>query len=156
MNLKSYFIDLFHYTRWANREIITAVETVDEHDAAWSRIIRLLSHIMRAQEIWLGRVQDTDGARTAVWDDDDLETCIRRAETSTQDWLTHLEACTEADFEVAIEYTNSKGQPFTNELRDICAHIVNHGTHHRSQIALLLRDAGIAPPPTDYIVYLRA
>jgi uncharacterized damage-inducible protein DinB len=33
--------------------------------------------------------------------------------------------------------------------------VVNHGTHHRAQIALLLREAEIAPPATGYIYYLR-
>jgi uncharacterized damage-inducible protein DinB len=35
-------------------------------------------------------------------------------------------------------------------------HLVNHGTHHRSEVATMLTKLGVAPPPIDYVVYLRA
>ena len=54
-----------------------------------------------------------------------------------------------------VAYTNSSGTAFETPLRDILTHVVNHGTHHRAQIALVLREAGIAPPATDYIYFVR-
>jgi uncharacterized damage-inducible protein DinB len=30
---------------------------------------------------------------------------------------------------------------------------VNHSTYHRGQLASLLREIGIAPPPTDFLAY---
>lgn len=54
-----------------------------------------------------------------------------------------------------ITYTNSKGNSFTTALEDVIFHALNHETHHRGQIALVLRESGVAPPATDYIFFLR-
>ncbi|MBI2468675.1 MAG: hypothetical protein HYV62_12825 [Candidatus Rokubacteria bacterium] len=34
-------------------------------------------------------------------------------------------------------------------------HVVNDGTHHRSEMAAMLARIGHAPPPMDLIVYYR-
>ncbi|MCS3649485.1 putative damage-inducible protein DinB [Salinibacter ruber] len=54
-----------------------------------------------------------------------------------------------------MAYTNSTGTRFETPLRDCRRDVVNHGTHHRAQIALVLREADGAPPPTDYIFFVR-
>ena len=117
---------------------------------------RLLAHLVRAQEVWLGRIQDTDAATLPIWEETDIRTSAKRSEASTQAWLDFLTGCTAGDFAADVRYENSKGQPFTNALREIAAHVVNHATHHRAQIALLLRQAGHAPPATDFIFYARS
>nr|WP_272505416.1 DinB family protein [Salinibacter ruber] len=40
-------------------------------------------------------------------------------------------------------------------MHDRCRDVVNHGTHQRAQIALVLREADGAPPPTDAIFFVR-
>lgn len=42
------------------------------------------------------------------------------------------------------------------KIKDIMFHIVNHSTYHRAQIATELKDHGIEPLKTDYILYKRA
>lgn len=32
-------------------------------------------------------------------------------------------------------------------------HVVNHGTYHRGQIANMMRQVGVAPPPTDVLLW---
>ena len=54
-----------------------------------------------------------------------------------------------------VDYSNSKGVVFSNDVVDILQHLIIHGQHHRAQIALLLRQNGIEPPTTDYIFYIR-
>jgi len=34
-------------------------------------------------------------------------------------------------------------------------HLVNHNTLHRGQVMAMIRQLGIAPPPTDLTVYYR-
>ena len=38
---------------------------------------------------------------------------------------------------------------------DILAHAVLHGSYHRGQVSLLVRDAGAQPQPTDFIAFVR-
>ena len=73
---------------------------------------------------------------------------------SNEQFLTLIES--REDFDQLITYKTTEGVVHSNRLADLLTHVANHGTHHRSQIALLLREEGIAPPASDFIFYLRA
>ncbi len=146
------FRSLFRYTRWANSRVLTAMQAVD---AAPDRAVELFSHLLRAQDLWFGRVEGTDHANVALWVDEALAACAERAEASARRWRTVLDERAAHDLDRPIAYTNSKGTSFETPLRDLLSHVVNHGTHHRAQIALVLREADIVPPPTDYIFFVR-
>lgn len=146
------FLSLFQYTRWANDRILETMRGADEVPA---RTIELFGHLLRAQDIWYGRVQDTHHATLSLWAEEDLSACAERSVKSDRRWQDLLGDTTTADLDRPVSYTNSKGTPFETPLRDILSHVINHSTHHRAQIALLLRDADIAPPATDYIYFVR-
>ena len=166
MEPRSYFTDLFRYNDWATRQVIDVLQQAETDPAERGQAVRegdalaharrLLSHLVRAQEVWLGRIQETDAASLPIWEETDIRTSAERAEASTAAWLEFLSGRTSNDFAGDVHYRNSKGQPFTNALREVAAHVINHATHHRAQIALLLRQAGHAPPATDYIFYARS
>lgn len=151
----AHFTDLFDYTGWANQLTLDAIAELDEGTEASLEALHLMSHIVRAQEIWLGRVQGTEAAQQPLWQAFLLPECRTRAAASLRDWQAHLAACTADDFDEAIAYQNSTGSSFTSTLREIATHVVNHGTHHRAQISRILRVAGHTPPGTDYIFYRR-
>ena len=142
---------LLRYTRWAHGRIL---ETMQGADAVPDRATTLFSHLLRAQDVWYGRVAGTDHATLDLWTTESLPDCAERLETSTRRWAALLDERAGA-LDAPVAYTNSSGTAFETPLRDILTHVVNHGTHHRAQIALLLREADIAPPATDYIFYLR-
>ena len=60
-----------------------------------------------------------------------------------------------ADFEIRIDFDNEEGRLFTSTLQDMLFHIINHSTHHRSQIAMNFRDNELEPLSLDYIFYKR-
>ncbi|MEM1003550.1 MAG: DinB family protein, partial [Bacteroidota bacterium] len=62
---------------------------------------------------------------------------------------------TTSDFTRRIDYVNSKGNAYGNELKDILFHIINHATHHRGQILVDMRNHKMEPPVLDYIFYKR-
>lgn len=145
------FVTLFAYNRWASGRVL---DTMQSADGVPERAVELFSHLLRAQDVWFGRVQETEHATLDFWTTEPLAACAERLDASTHRWEQVLEERSH-DLDHLITYTNSKGTRFETALRDILVHVVNHGTHHRSQIALLLREAEIAPPATDYIFYVR-
>jgi uncharacterized damage-inducible protein DinB len=142
---------LFRYTRWAHGRVL---DTVQEADAVPERAGTLFGHVLRAQDIWYGRVAGTDHAALDLWATDSVQDCADRLAASSQRWAALLDDRDDA-LDAPVAYTNSSGTAFETPLQDIALHVVNHGTHHRAQIALLLREADIAPPATDYILFRR-
>jgi uncharacterized damage-inducible protein DinB len=55
----------------------------------------------------------------------------------------------------SCSYKDLKGKAHKTPVGDILVHVMNHGTYHRGQIATCLRERGVDPARTDYIVYSR-
>ena len=146
-----HYLRFSHYNAWANRRAAAMVETLSEERAA--RPLLLLSHLLRAERVWLGRIQSLDAA-LELWETDSLTLCRDRIEANTRLFETVLERLG-PDLAQPICYTNTKGVPFNTPLSGILDHTFNHSTYHRGQVALLVRDAGQVPEPLDLIAYLR-
>ena len=54
-----------------------------------------------------------------------------------------------------IVYRTLAGVEQQNPIGELVRHVVNHGTYHRGQIAMRVRQLGAVPPDTDYILWLR-
>ncbi len=59
------------------------------------------------------------------------------------------------NLERVIPYRSTRGQEFAQPLWEILAHVVNHGTQHRSEAAEMLTDLDRSPGDLDLIMYLR-
>ena len=125
--MKAFFNEIFDYNFQCNKKLIDECLGLSEVSP---RTKSLFSHILNAHHIWnariLQKVTDYD-----VWQEHDIK-----------DW---------AD----IHYENSEGRLFTNTLKDMLFHIVNHSTNHRGQIAVEFKSNGVTPVSLDYIHYKR-
>lgn len=142
---------LLAYNRWASDRVLATMQSAGDVP---ERAVELFSHLLRAQDVWYGRVADTTHADLDLWATDSLPACANRLDDSTRRWRTLLDDRADA-LDQPVSYTNSSGTSFKTPLHDILTHVVNHGTHHRAQIAQVLRAADVAPPATDYIFYVR-
>ena len=94
-------------------------------------------------------------ASVAVWPALDLAACEALAAANHAALAGFESSLDEAGFEQEIAYTNSAGQAFRSNVRDILLQIALHGCYHRGQVALLVREAGAEPQATDYIAFVR-
>jgi uncharacterized damage-inducible protein DinB len=51
-----------------------------------------------------------------------------------------------------LTYMNFQGEPWTYPLWEMIAHVLNHQSYHRGQVATLLRMLGVQPPHVDFLV----
>mgnify|MGYP001804177869 CR=1 FL=1 len=149
--MKAHYLKLYAYNEWANALF---EKVLSDSSYKNEKIDLLWSHIAAVQLLWLNRIQPIDQPVPDVFE------ARTPAENSpffdySQKRLVTLIESTE-EFGRIISYQTLEGENFSNRLADLLTHLANHGTHHRSQIALLLREEGIAPPASDYFYYLRA
>lgn len=149
--MRKLFLDLFDYNHAMNLRFIEAIAgiSVPKDD-----LLRFMSHILNAHQIWLERMEGLT-VTLKPWDTQ-LETNYVAIEHKNFSNTTEILINTnEEEFDKILEYKTSTGVPFQNSNRDILMHIINHSTHHRAQIALLIRKREIDPPISDYIFHRR-
>lgn len=147
--MKVFFNQLLDYNYYCNKKLIdecNSLEFVPEKG------VLLFSHVLNAHHIWNARIVGKKPTYT-VWQ---LHEITNWGEIHYENQRNSFEIMTNADnFEKHISYENSQGIAFTNTLQDILFHIINHSTHHRSQISLDFRNNNLEPIPLDYIKYRR-
>jgi len=150
--MKSYFIRLFNYNQFANRQIAAHILKT----GITGKPTKLMTHLLVAEQIWLARCKGQHAQGTKLWPDwsaDSYEDIINQ---NHADWIAYLNDLKEADFDKNITYHNTAGQSFQNVLCDVLAHVINHGTHTRAQAGQhLKRNDADKLPVTDYSYYLR-
>ncbi|MFN7945292.1 MAG: DinB family protein [Blastocatellia bacterium] len=152
---------LYAYTNWASHKVLDAAaqlspeEQQRETGASHSSIHGTLVHTMSAEWIWLERWKGTSppglwkGAEFA-----DLAAIRTRWEQLEADRQQFIEGLTDQALAEAINYRDTKGNPYSMPLGLLMQHVVNHSTLHRGQLVVMLRQAGVQPPATDLLYYL--
>ena len=149
--MKTYFKQLFEYDAWANTLLLYRFE---KQFPVNPRIYQLYSHLISAHRIWLNRCLGLPQS-TALWMDRLPAEMRIDQEAYHLDWLAFLDQLNEGDFDKTVTYTNSKGDTFTNVLSSIMAHLINHGTYHRGNLTILMKEEGFVVDNLDLITYLR-
>jgi uncharacterized damage-inducible protein DinB len=148
MSLTTHFRRLFAYEAWANRGALASVIAAKNPD---DQPHRLMSHVVAANDIWFARLtgDSTDGIDVFPFMmTDELEAAF---EDLAQRWPRYLAEMTDELLEAPVSFTDLRGNPRRATSADILTHLVNHGTYHRAQVALILRRNGDEPTPTDFI-----
>ncbi len=148
MELKTHLVNLLGYNQWANGLFIRALREMENTDEER----RLMSHILHAHRTWVNRIHGKPDEVPDIWETFQPDRLAAYEAEIQRDTLEVLEAF---DLETVIGYRNRQNQAFQNTVTEILQHLLNHSTHHRAQIAILLRKRGVAPPASDYIFYLR-
>ena len=147
--MKIFFHQLFDYNFYCNKKLI---ESCTEMKSVPDDVVRLFSHVLNAHHLWNARILNTK-TDIKVWQLHEIENW---AEMHYENQRTSFEIIRNTeDFERRIDYQNSEGRSYSNSLRDILFHIINHSTHHRAQIAVVFRNNNLEPLVSDYIFYKR-
>ena len=144
---------LFQFDLWCTRKLSDFLDEGEEFDEIVA-CRAFLSHIINTQEIWFHRVIGFVDSDVETWGEFEPDEIKEEAKSIHKKWIS-LIGDHEVDMDSVIHYQNSKGVNYKSSLWQICHHLIIHGQHHRAQISLFLRKAGIEPPPIDFIHYSR-
>lgn len=151
--MKNYFTHLFDYDKFANELMVKVLLENNNSEKA----TQLMAHLLAAQQVWYNRCNNLPASGSPLWPDWKADTFGQTIQDNYTAWSKFIAGLKEADFERRIPYQNSKGDAFNEQLVDILAHVINHGTHHRAQAGQHLKLAGLENLPLmDYILYVRS
>lgn len=145
------FPSLVRHLRWADDRVWQSLARVADPP---KRAVELYAHIIGAEETWLARITGHP-ARMAVWPDWPLDRVHGLAGQVHRELTALVDAMDGAGAAREVDYVNSAGQAFRSTVADMVRHVAQHGAYHRGQIAMLLRDGGLVPEPSDYIAFVR-
>ena len=153
---------LLAFNRWANAQILGAVETLPPADfsrdlqSSFPSVRDTLVHVLWAESLWLERCRGR--SPMTVLDPLIFPTvdAIRSPWCLVDEGLLALVSQADgADLGRVVAYTNRKGEEWRYALKDVLRHLVNHSTFHRGQVwsdnATAARDG---PPATDLLMFV--
>ncbi len=162
MSDKPAMVRLFEYGEWASHRFLDALGPLPAEDyvrdlkGSHGGIHGTLVHTYGAEQIWHERF--CGSSPTSLPSEEQLTDlaalCARwtALEAERRSWLDSL--APDAG-ERVIEYRNFKGEPFSSRLWPLVQHVANHGSYHRGQVAVFLRQLGLKPPTTDLVAFDR-
>lgn len=151
--MKKHFLELFEYNHWSNVRMLSVLEDQDIQD---EKLLKLFSHLISAQIIWLHRIKGMPTSPFPLWEIYKLRELESMVYESSGKWINYIrEEHRGETFEEMIFYKNSKGIKFETTIRHIVTHVITHSTYHRAQMAAHMRGLNIDPPVTDFIAYSR-
>ena len=144
----------YDYTYWATERILDTAANLSEAQLneempnGMGSIRVTLVHLLSGHWIWRERWQG--GKPTAMLNPHDfptLETIRVRWQEEQQRMYDLLATLRDEDLKRPVEYVSTMlpGQVFLLPLWQLMMHLVNHGTQHRSEIAMRLTELGHSP-----------
>ncbi|MCP3763590.1 DinB family protein [Domibacillus sp. A3M-37] len=149
---------LHHYHVWANERMLNHILQFPDvfrkpSAGPFSTIARTFGHIYDVDRLWFTRMKGTSLlaiGKTEFSDVQEAKEAFTALHKEMSQFLT-----LETDRNRMIHYENTEGASFQNTLSELVTHVVNHGTSHRGNVVVMLREAGYRSCPTDYIYFLR-
>jgi uncharacterized damage-inducible protein DinB len=152
--MRDYLLKLFAHDQWANRKLL---ETLEAQPWVPPRSRQLCGHIFAAHQFMNKRLHSVPAnfAEFDFFPDYSLDRCRALSEEYGTRWLEYLRVLPEPLTEQAVSFFAPDGAPRKTGVVDALTHLYTHSIHHRGQIAVDLRAAGMEPVATDYIIFCR-
>jgi uncharacterized damage-inducible protein DinB len=155
-------LTLYKYNSWANTRILDTTAQVTEEQFlaplsfSHGGLRSTLVHILYAEWIWRQRWEGRSPAGWLLPEDFPTFASLRSQwQVEGKALMDFVENVNEETLNNTVSYHTTGGKPYENILWQLMAHLVNHGTQHRSEVAVMLTDFGHSPGDIDLIVFIR-
>jgi len=157
--------DLYDYHRWANHRLFDVaaglgdLAVTRDMGKPWSvpTLKGMFAHMYGADSIWFTRFKGMSPSRL-LGDADFASLADLRVKWDVleAEQRSFVQGLAEADLARPVSYKNTSGTEFRVALGPLLQHVVNHATHHRSEIAAMITLISSSPPDTGINTYRTA
>lgn len=158
---KDDIVMLYKYNQWSTAKIldtaskVTADEFLAPADFPHGGLRGTLVHALFAEWIWRNRWEGTSPTqRLRPEDFPTLDALHARWAEEQERLMTFVGNLTDERLNSMVTYKNTQGVKHERILWQMMAHLINHGTQHKTEAAAMLTRLGHSPGDIDMIGYL--
>jgi uncharacterized damage-inducible protein DinB len=159
MQLISIIREAVNYNYWArDRQLqacasLTAEQFLRPVGGSFPSVRDTLAHMVAVEWLWLERWRGRSPKSIISADDfPALVSVVERWNAVEREMREYIANLDEEALTSPLTYMNLQGEEWTYQLREMVAHVLNHQSYHRGQVATLLRMLGIQPPQVDFLL----
>ena len=160
---QSELVFLYEYSRWATQRILDAAEGIADGEFCapyapqFESLRSILVHTYGAEWIWRRRCEDgvSPAAMPAAEEFAGFAALRTRWLAEVEDMRLYIDGLSDTQIDATMSYRTTSGRDMRAPLWQVLLHVVNHGTQHRAEAALILTAMGRSPGDVDLIVYVR-
>lgn len=130
---------------WANSVLL---DWFDIRRNSSEDLLRLASHILNAETVWIRRAQESDYDKD-TFKVHEIAKLREINEENHREFMTLLES----DVKRAVDYRLIEGTPGRSSIETIIVHAFSHGFHHRGQMAAMASRNGGKIPNVSYVQF---
>ena len=149
---------LFRYNYWAWARVWECVEELTEEQFTrvlnfpWDSVHGQVVHVMGGEYVWIERMLGGTPENLFYTKDYPTRAAIRqRWDQIEARAFSFLDNLSEAELLSDFTYSNTRGETYTNNRRNILLHVINHSTDHRAQILAMMHSMGARTVEQDLI-----
>ena len=158
---KQDFLILYQYNAWSNASILDAASNITDEQFLepvpfpHGNLRGTLVPVLFAEWVWRKRWQGVP--QNPIWKPEEFPTfdSLRarwaEEESNLMNFVANL---SDESLYSNIQYISTEGYPHERVLWECMAHLVNHGTQHKTEAAAILTGFGHSPGDIDLIMYL--
>jgi uncharacterized damage-inducible protein DinB len=155
-------LQMLDYNYWATHRLVAAAKRASEEQlrtpsaVSGQSVHSTLVHIMDGERLWRLRCEgESPNSLLESADYATFEDVLNALAEQERAFRGYVAGLSDSDLSDVVHYRNTKGVAYEQVRWQILAHVINHGTQHRAEIAFLLTEMGYSPGDLDLIVYLR-
>ena len=152
------------YNIWANNEMLKQIlllkkeQQQQEIVSSFSSIYKTVFHLWDAESIWWQRLKLQEQiTRPSDTKDISMQEVANGWQQQSKLWNGWVNKASDAQIDHVFAYQNTKKEQFKQPVFQMLLHLFNHGTYHRGQLVIMLRQLGVGKiAATDFVHWARS